>query len=263
MTAALELTRAARAPGARAAFVATGQTGIMIAGWGIAIDRVIADFASGAAEQLVVAAAANADLVFVEGQGGINHPAFAPVTLALLYGCGARRARARARSAAKHHRRLWHAAARLSCADPHVRGPVRERQTGAGRRRRAQHARARRAGGARSDRDRGAMRRACRLTTSFASAPERFYAAIAPAIAARRSRSRAAQRLDERRGTVRRAARRAVASFRAAARRRSKAPARSAIRGRSPAPAHRRCPKSPTRSTRCSRTPSRDRSVER
>jgi uncharacterized NAD-dependent epimerase/dehydratase family protein len=50
------------------------------------LDRVIADFASGAAEELVIDADSDADLVFVEGQGGINHPAFAPVTLALLYG---------------------------------------------------------------------------------------------------------------------------------------------------------------------------------
>jgi uncharacterized NAD-dependent epimerase/dehydratase family protein len=85
MTAALELTRAARTRGADARFAATGQTGIMIAGRGIAIDRVIADFASGAAEELV-AADGDADLVFVEGQGGINHPAFGAVTLALLYG---------------------------------------------------------------------------------------------------------------------------------------------------------------------------------
>jgi uncharacterized NAD-dependent epimerase/dehydratase family protein len=87
MTASLELERAARERGMRARFVATGQTGIMIAGGGTAIDRVIADFASGAAEELVLANAPHADLLFVEGQGGINHPAFAPVTLALLYGC--------------------------------------------------------------------------------------------------------------------------------------------------------------------------------
>jgi uncharacterized NAD-dependent epimerase/dehydratase family protein len=86
MTAALELTRAACDRGMRARFVATGQTGIVIAGGGIAIDRVISDFAAGAAERLVVDAAAGADLLFVEGQGGINHPAYAPVTLALLYG---------------------------------------------------------------------------------------------------------------------------------------------------------------------------------
>jgi uncharacterized NAD-dependent epimerase/dehydratase family protein len=86
MTASLELTRAAGERGVRARFAATGQTGIMIAGSGTAIDRVISDFASGAAEELVLANASDADLLFVEGQGGINHPAFAPVTLALLYG---------------------------------------------------------------------------------------------------------------------------------------------------------------------------------
>ncbi|MBC5810274.1 MAG: DUF1611 domain-containing protein [Candidatus Eremiobacteraeota bacterium] len=86
MTASLELVRTARERGADARFVATGQTGIMIAGSGIAIDRVIADFAPGAAEMLVVENARHASLLFVEGQGSINHPAFAPVTLALLYG---------------------------------------------------------------------------------------------------------------------------------------------------------------------------------
>jgi uncharacterized NAD-dependent epimerase/dehydratase family protein len=87
MTAALELCRAARAAGVDAAFVPTGQIGIAIAGWGTAIDAVVADFAAGAAEQLVLAGERRAhDLLFLEGQGGISHPAFAPVTLALLYG---------------------------------------------------------------------------------------------------------------------------------------------------------------------------------
>jgi len=85
MTAALELTAAARAAGTDAHFVATGQTGIVIAGRGTAIDRTIADFATGAVEELVVADG-DAELLVVEGQGGIAHPAFAPVTLALLYG---------------------------------------------------------------------------------------------------------------------------------------------------------------------------------
>lgn len=90
MTAALELVRAANEAGRRARFVPTGQTGIMIAGWGISIDRVIADFAPGATEQLVLYAAhEGADLIVVEGQGAINHPAYAPVTLALMYGSGA------------------------------------------------------------------------------------------------------------------------------------------------------------------------------
>ncbi len=87
MTVALELARAAERAHARAAFVPTGQTGIMIAGWGTAIDRVIADFAPGATEQLVLQAARQRpDVIFVEGQGAINHPAYAPVTLALMYG---------------------------------------------------------------------------------------------------------------------------------------------------------------------------------
>jgi uncharacterized NAD-dependent epimerase/dehydratase family protein len=87
MTASLELEKAARARDVDACFVPTGQTGIAIAGWGTSIDRVIADFAPGAAEQLVLEGERRAkDLLIVEGQGGINHPAYAPVTLALLYG---------------------------------------------------------------------------------------------------------------------------------------------------------------------------------
>ncbi len=87
MTVALELVRAAEEAGTRAAFVPTGQTGIMIAGWGISIDRVIADFAPGATEQLVLhAAESKPGLIVVEGQGSINHPAYAPVTLSLMYG---------------------------------------------------------------------------------------------------------------------------------------------------------------------------------
>ena len=92
MTAALELVRAARKRRVRATFVPTGQTGIAIAGWGIAVDRVIADFAAGAAERLVVEGArrtvdgAASELLFVEGQGGINHPAYGAVTLALVFG---------------------------------------------------------------------------------------------------------------------------------------------------------------------------------
>ena len=87
MTVALELVDAAKRAGTNARFVPTGQTGIMIAGWGISIDRVISDFAPGATEQLVLyAAREGADLIVVEGQGAINHPAYAPVTLALMYG---------------------------------------------------------------------------------------------------------------------------------------------------------------------------------
>ncbi len=88
MTVMLELARAARETGSNPEFVPTGQTGIMIAGWGIAVDRVISDFATGASEQLVLQAAQrNPEYILVEGQGAINHPAYAPVTLALLFGC--------------------------------------------------------------------------------------------------------------------------------------------------------------------------------
>jgi uncharacterized NAD-dependent epimerase/dehydratase family protein len=88
MTVSLELVRAANAAGRNARFVPTGQTGIAIAGWGISVDRVIVDFAAGAAEQLVLYAAhEGADLIVVEGQGALNHPAYAPVTLALMTGC--------------------------------------------------------------------------------------------------------------------------------------------------------------------------------
>ena len=86
MTAALELTRALAQAGDRAEFVATGQTGILIAGRGAAIDAVPADFAAGVAERLALEAASRADFVVVEGQGTLRHPAFSGVTLSLLHG---------------------------------------------------------------------------------------------------------------------------------------------------------------------------------
>ena len=69
MTVALELVRALERAGKRAAFVATGQTGIAIAGEGISVDAVVADFIAGAAERMVCDAAERADWVVVEGQG--------------------------------------------------------------------------------------------------------------------------------------------------------------------------------------------------
>ena len=86
MTVALELVRALERAGQRAAFVATGQTGIAIAGDGISVDGVVADFIAGAAEQLVCDAAEGADWVVVEGQGSLTHPGFSGVTLGLLHG---------------------------------------------------------------------------------------------------------------------------------------------------------------------------------
>jgi uncharacterized NAD-dependent epimerase/dehydratase family protein len=85
-TVAIELDREARARGLRSVFVPTGQTGIMIAGWGIAVDAVVSDFLAGAAEQLVVEGARRGDLLFVEGQGSLVHPQFSGVTLGLYHG---------------------------------------------------------------------------------------------------------------------------------------------------------------------------------
>lgn len=85
---ALALARALQARGAKASFRATGQTGIMIAGDGIAIDAVVADFIAGAAEQLAPANAPDHWDV-IEGQGALFHPAYAGVTLGLLHGAQA------------------------------------------------------------------------------------------------------------------------------------------------------------------------------
>jgi uncharacterized NAD-dependent epimerase/dehydratase family protein len=86
MTAQLQLIRQLNATGLRTRFVATGQTGIMIEGWGIAVDAVIADFVAGAAERLVLQGSVDADVVLVEGQGSINHPGYSAVTLGLMHG---------------------------------------------------------------------------------------------------------------------------------------------------------------------------------
>jgi len=86
MSVALELDREARARGIASVFVPTGQTGIAIAGWGIAVDAVVADFIAGAAERLVVEGAARGDLLWVEGQGSLVHPQYSGVTLGLYHG---------------------------------------------------------------------------------------------------------------------------------------------------------------------------------
>ncbi len=86
MTAQLQLIRSLNARGVRTRFAATGQTGIMIEGWGIAVDAVVADFIAGAAERVTIEGAENADVVLVEGQGSINHPGYSGVTLGLLHG---------------------------------------------------------------------------------------------------------------------------------------------------------------------------------
>ena len=86
MTAMLEVRNDLVRRGHRARFVATGQTGIFIEGWGTAVDAVVADFIAGAAEQLVLQAAKDADIILVEGQGRLIHPGYSGVTLGLLHG---------------------------------------------------------------------------------------------------------------------------------------------------------------------------------
>ena len=86
MSVALELRRAALAKGLAAVFVPTGQTGMMIEGWGVAVDRLIADFLQGTCEWLVEEAERRGDWILVEGQGSLDHPAYSSVTLGLIHG---------------------------------------------------------------------------------------------------------------------------------------------------------------------------------
>ena len=87
MTVALELALEARRRDVAAEFVPTGQTGIAIAGWGIAVDAVVADFLAGAAERLVVEGVRRGgDVLFVEGQGSLLNPLYSGVTLGLYHG---------------------------------------------------------------------------------------------------------------------------------------------------------------------------------
>ena len=86
MTSALQIRDGLKALDRKVRFAGTGQTGILIEGWGIGVDAVIADFIAGAAESLVLDASRGADIVLVEGQGSIIHPGYSGVTLGLIHG---------------------------------------------------------------------------------------------------------------------------------------------------------------------------------
>jgi uncharacterized NAD-dependent epimerase/dehydratase family protein len=82
----VEIVRALKAAGHDAKFVATGQTGILVEGDGCPIDRVVSDFVNGAAEKLVLANQQH-EIMLIEGQGSVTHPAYSAVTTGLLHGC--------------------------------------------------------------------------------------------------------------------------------------------------------------------------------
>ena len=86
MTVAYELLGAAQKRGVKAGLIPTGQTAVMIEGWGITIDALPADFMAGAVEKMVLEKASACDALFVEGQGSLFHPAFSNTAISLLHG---------------------------------------------------------------------------------------------------------------------------------------------------------------------------------
>jgi uncharacterized NAD-dependent epimerase/dehydratase family protein len=88
MCTALELHQGAQKQGRKSAFVATGQTGILISGSGVPLDRVIGDFMAGHVERCLFEAIKqeNPEWIFVEGQGSLLHPGYSSVTLSLIHG---------------------------------------------------------------------------------------------------------------------------------------------------------------------------------
>lgn len=86
MTTTMELAAAARDAGIDARVIPTGQTGIMIEGWGVPVDRVVSDFTAGAVERMIREVGDDHELLIVEGQGSITHPAYSAVTCGILHG---------------------------------------------------------------------------------------------------------------------------------------------------------------------------------
>ena len=86
MLTGLELANTLKSRGVDAKFIATGQTGIMIEGDGCPVDCVVSDFVNGAVEKLVVAQQ-HREVLIVEGQATISHPAYSSVSAGLLHGC--------------------------------------------------------------------------------------------------------------------------------------------------------------------------------
>jgi uncharacterized NAD-dependent epimerase/dehydratase family protein len=85
MSTSLELHWASRLRGWRSKFLATGQTGLMLEGDGVPLDAIRVDFAAGAVEQMMMRYGKNYDIVHIEGQGSLLHPA-STATLPLIRG---------------------------------------------------------------------------------------------------------------------------------------------------------------------------------
>lgn len=90
MVTSVEMLNTMRERGHKASLVATGQTGIVVDGKGVVIDRVVGDFIAGVVEKEVIEASIDSDYVFVEGQGSLCHAGYSGVTLALLHGSAPR-----------------------------------------------------------------------------------------------------------------------------------------------------------------------------
>jgi uncharacterized NAD-dependent epimerase/dehydratase family protein len=86
MTTTMELAAAGEAAGIDARVIPTGQTGIVIEGWGNPVDRVVSDFTAGSVEEMILEVGDDHDLLIVEGQGSIVHPAYSAVTCGILHG---------------------------------------------------------------------------------------------------------------------------------------------------------------------------------
>lgn len=86
MTTTFELVSALNDAGTEAAVIPTGQTGIMIDGWGIPIDRTAGDFIPGAIEELILERGDDFEVLVVEGQGSITHPAYSGLITGIMHG---------------------------------------------------------------------------------------------------------------------------------------------------------------------------------
>ncbi len=85
-TTTFELVQELRDAGFDAAAIPTGQTGIMVEGWGEPVDAVVADYVAGAVERMILERGNEHEILVVEGQGSLVHPAYSGVTCGMLHG---------------------------------------------------------------------------------------------------------------------------------------------------------------------------------